>query len=138
MSQSQDIEVPPKVLFVCIHNAGRSQMAEAFAKRLGLDAYSCGSSPGEGINPVAVAAMSEKGLDISSRKPKGFAAVPRADVVVTMGCGDACPYVPGRRFDWNLSDPRGQDLEKVRAIRDEIERRVHDLRDLLAKEGPRR
>jgi len=138
MSRSQAVPGPLKVLFVCIHNAGRSQMAEAFASRLGLEAYSCGSSPADVINPVAVEAMREKGLDISAGKPKGFAAVPRADVVVTMGCGDACPYLPGRRFDWNLSDPRGQDLEKVRTIRDEIERRVRDLRDLLAKESAAR
>src|SRR5262245_11076386 len=138
MSRSQAAPGPGKVLFVCIHNAGRSQMAEAFANRLGLDAYSCGSSPADSINPVAVEAMREKGLDLSSRTPKGFAAVPRAEVVVTMGCGDACPYLPGRRFDWNLSDPRGQDLEQVRAIRDEIERRVRELAEILSKGAPQR
>jgi protein-tyrosine-phosphatase len=135
MSDSNGALPGEKVLFVCIHNAGRSQMAEAFARKLGLEAYSCGSSPAETINPVAVEAMQEKGIDLSSREPKGFPAVPRADVVVTMGCGDACPYLPARKFDWELSDPRGEDLEKVRAIRDEIERRVRDLFDLLAKGG---
>jgi arsenate reductase (thioredoxin) len=114
-----------KILFVCIENAGRSQMAEAFANKLGLEAYSCGSKPGHEVNPVVVQAMREKGFDLSSRVPKGFDAVPRADVVVTMGCGDACPYVPGRHYDWDLPDPKDKGLEEIRTIRDEIERRVH-------------
>jgi arsenate reductase (thioredoxin) len=117
----------PQVLFVCVENAGRSQMAEAFARALGLEASSCGSKPGARVNPLAVEAMREKGIDITGRSPKGFQAVPRAEVVVTMGCGDACPYVPGRRFDWDLPDPRGKGIEEVRAIRDEIERRVREL-----------
>lgn len=117
----------PRVLFVCVENAGRSQMAEAFARALGLEASSCGSAPAARINPEAVEAMREKGIDIAARAPKGFDAVPRADVVVTMGCRDACPYVPGERREWALADPRGKDLEAVRAIRDQVERRVRDL-----------
>ena len=118
---------PPKVLFVCIHNAGRSQMAEAFARALGLDAHSCGSAPGENVNPSAVEAMREKGIDISKKQPKGFDAVPRGDFVVTMGCGDACPYVPGVRHDWALPDPHGKGVEAVRPILDDIEKRVSAL-----------
>lgn len=121
-------------MFVCVENAGRSQMAEAFARALGLDAYSCGSKPGHQINPIAVEAMREKGLDISWHVPKGFDKVPKANVVVTMGCGNACPYVPGRHYDWDLPEPKGKDLDEVRKIRDEIERRVRDLAVELA--GP--
>jgi protein-tyrosine-phosphatase len=116
-----------KILFVCIENAGRSQMAEGFARALGLEAYSCGSKPAAKINPVAVEAMKEKGIDISGKSPKGFKDAPHADVVVTMGCGDACPYVPGKHFDWNLPDPKGKGLEEIRKIRDDIERRVRAL-----------
>ena len=122
-----NLQVRPKILFVCIENAGRSQMAEAFARALGLDACSCGSKPAAKINPIAVEAMKEQGIDISGRAPKGFDAVPKADVVVTMGCGDACPYVPGRHVDWSLPDPKGKGLDDVRPIRDEIERRVSNL-----------
>jgi arsenate reductase len=125
----------PTVLFVCIENAGRSQMAEAFALSLGLRATSCGSAPGARVNPMAVEAMRERGIDISTRAPKGFAAVPRADTVVTMGCGDACPYVPGRRLDWSLTDPKGKPLEEVRKVRDEIERRVRELAEEISRPG---
>jgi len=127
----------PRVLFVCIENAGRSQMAEVFAHSLGLNAYSCGSAPGARVNPVAVEAMREKGIDISGCVPKAFGAVPRADVVVTMGCGDACPWVPGRRYDWDLPDPKGKGIEEVRKIRDEIERRVSSLVDELSGSRPK-
>ena len=120
---------PGPILFVCVENAGRSQMAEAFARALGLDAHSCGSKPASRVNPVAVEAMAERGIDISTKSPKGFDGVPRAAVVVTMGCGDACPWVPGVRHDWSLPDPKGQELDAVRAIRDEIERRVRTLRE---------
>ena len=123
----------PRVLFVCIENAGRSQMAEAFARSLGLDASSCGSNPGLRVNPVAIEAMREKGIDIAGRVPKGFSAVAKADIVVTMGCGDACPYVPGRHIDWNLPDPKGKEIEFVRSVRDEIERRVRDLAAQLSR-----
>jgi len=114
-----------KILFVCIENAGRSQMAEAFARALGLDAYSCGSHPASQVNSAAVEAMKERAIDIASNKPKGFAGVPKADVVVTMGCGDACPVLPGTRYvDWELDDPHGKPLDEVRRIRDEIDARV--------------
>jgi protein-tyrosine-phosphatase len=106
-------------------------MAEAFALSLGLDAVSCGSRPARAINPVAVQAMAEKNIDISHRTPKGFDAVPRAEVVVTMGCGDACPWAPGRKIDWSLPDPKGRGLEEVRRIRDEIEARVRKLAEEL-------
>jgi len=118
----------PTVLFVCVENAGRSQMAEAFARELGIEAASGGSNPADRVNPVVVEAMRERGIEISAAKPKGIASVRAADIVVTMGCGDACPNVPGRqRIDWDLPDPKGRSLEEVRAIRDEIERRVREL-----------
>ncbi|HLG43251.1 MAG TPA: hypothetical protein VI643_07785, partial [Planctomycetota bacterium] len=104
-----------------------SQMAEAFARALGLDAYSCGSHPASQVNSAAVEAMKERAIDIASNKPKGFAGVPKADVVVTMGCGDACPYVPGKHVDWKLPDPKGQGLDETRKIRDRIERLVRRL-----------
>jgi len=122
-----------KVLFVCVENAGRSQMAEAFARAMGLDAYSCGSAPASKINPAAVDAMKEKGIDIAANKPKGFAGVPKADMVVTMGCGDACPYVTGKRVDWRLPDPKGQSVAEVRKIRDRIEGLVRTLAQGLHK-----
>ena len=121
------------VLFLCVHNAGRSQMAAAFARRLGGDAVrvcSAGSEPAARVNPVAVAAMAEAGIDISGAVPARLTdeAVRAADYVVTMGCGDACPVLPGRTYlDWALDDPAGQPLEAVRAIRDDIERRVREL-----------
>jgi Protein-tyrosine-phosphatase len=125
------------VLFVCIHNAGRSQMAAGFLSHLAgdrVDVRSAGSEPGNAINPIAVAAMAEVGVDISNNTPKILTpeSVQTADVVITMGCGDACPFYPGKRYlDWQLDDPAGQPLERVRPIRDEIERRVHDLVDDL-------
>ncbi len=127
----------PTVLFLCVHNAGRSQMALGFFQHHAGDdavAWSGGSEPGERINPVAVAAMTERGIDISGEFPKPWTdeIVKAADVVVTMGCGDACPVFPGKRYeDWTLDDPAGQDLADVRPIRDEIERRVLTLLDEL-------
>lgn len=123
----------PTVLFVCVHNAGRSQMASGFLQHLAgepIEVLSAGSQPADEVNPVAVQAMSEKGIDISREIPKLLAdsAVREADVVITMGCGDACPFYPGKRYeDWELDDPAGQDLEQVRGIRDEIEARVRAL-----------
>ncbi len=123
----------PSVLFVCVHNAGRSQMAAGYLQHLGdgrIDVLSAGSQPGAQINPVAVRAMAEEGIDIAGAQPKLLtdAAVRACDVVVTMGCGDACPYYPGKRYeDWVLEDPAGQGIESVRPIRDEIRRRVEAL-----------
>ena len=128
----------PEVLFVCVHNAGRSQMAAALldAKAQGrVSVRSAGSEPADEINPVAVEAMAEVGLDISKRFPKPLKDedVRQADVVITMGCGDTCPIYPGKRYeDWDLEDPSGKDLETVRAIRDEIGRRVGALLAELA------
>ena len=122
-----------RILFVCLHNAGRSQMAAGFARALGgdrVEVRSGGSEPGERINPVAVAAMAERGIDISGTVPQLLLTddVRAADAVVTMGCGDACPVFPGKRYeDWALADPAGQDLATVRAIRDEIEDRIRSL-----------
>ncbi|MFT0848265.1 arsenate reductase ArsC [Actinomycetaceae bacterium L2_0104] len=121
------------VLFVCIHNAGRSQMAAGFLRHLGaerLDIRSAGSVPADRINPVAVEAMREVGIDISGESPTLLTtdAVRESDVVVTMGCGDACPVYPGKRYeDWELDDPAGQDIDAVRSIRDEIHARVERL-----------
>lgn len=123
----------PTVLFVCVHNAGRSQMAAGFLQHLAgerIAVLSAGSEPADQVNPVAVQAMSEKGIDISHEVPKLLAdsAVRVADVVITMRCGDACPFYPGKRYeDWELDDPAGQSLEQVRPIRDEIEARVRKL-----------
>lgn len=123
----------PTVLFVCVHNAGRSQMAAGFMEHHGaghVEVLSAGSAPKESINPVAVTAMAEKGIDIANRKPKVLTpeSVQASDVVITMGCGDACPFYPGKRYeDWVLEDPAGQDLEFVRSVRDEIEIRVKNL-----------
>jgi len=123
----------PTVLFVCVHNAGRSQMAAGFLTALSdgaVDVRSAGSMPGDQINPVAVAAMAEVGIDIASEQPKVLTddAVMDSDVVITMGCGDACPFYPGKRYeDWELDDPAGQELEAVRPIRDEIRTRVDGL-----------
>jgi arsenate reductase len=128
----------PSVLFVCVHNAGRSQMAAGFLEHLGGDrvnVYSAGSAPKESINPIAVEAMQEKGIDISGRSPKVLTteSVQASDVVITMGCGDACPFFPGKRYeDWVLDDPAGKGIEEVRRIRDQIEARVKSLlQDLL-------
>jgi protein-tyrosine-phosphatase len=127
----------PTVLFVCVHNAGRSQMAAAWLKQLAgdrIEIRSAGSEPAEQINPVAVEAMREVGIDITAEQPKLLTidAVSRADVVITMGCGDTCPYFPGKRYeDWALTDPAGQPIEVVRAVRDEIRARVQTLADEL-------
>ena len=123
----------PEVLFVCVHNAGRSQMAAGLLAKLGGDRVavrSAGSEPADAINPAVVEAMREVGVDVSREVPKKLAtdAVREADVVITMGCGDACPIFPGKRYeDWELEDPAGRDVEAVRRIRDEIERRVRAL-----------
>jgi len=123
----------PTVLFVCVHNAGRSQMAAGYLQHLAggrIEVLSAGSQPGNAVNPVAVAAMAEEGIDIASAQPKVLTedAVRESDVVVTMGCGDECPYFPGKRYeDWVLDDPAGQDLEVVRRVRDEIRARVEAL-----------
>jgi protein-tyrosine-phosphatase len=123
----------PTVLFVCVHNAGRSQMAAGFLQHLAgdrVDVRSAGSEPKDEINPIAVEAMREAGIDITAGEPKLLTvdAVKQADVVITMGCGDACPIFPGKRYeDWELDDPAGQGIEAVRPIRDEIRRRVEDL-----------
>jgi arsenate reductase len=123
----------PAVLFLCVHNAGRSQMAAALlTARAGdrIAVYSAGSAPGENLNPAVVAAMAELGLDISAEKPKRLTddMALRADVIVTMGCGDECPVYPGKRYvDWELSDPAGKDVDEVRAIRDDIALRVERL-----------
>jgi len=127
----------PSVLFVCVHNAGRSQMAAGWLDRLGhgrIDIRSAGSQPADQINPMAVAVMAEVGLDITGEQPKLLTdeAVVAADVVVTMGCGDSCPYFPGKRYeDWVLPDPAGQPIELVRQVRDEIRQRVQDLVESL-------
>ena len=128
----------PTVLFVCVHNAGRSQMAAGFLRELGKDrveVLSAGSAPKGSINPVAVAAMAEVGIDIANNVPKTLTpeAVQASDVVITMGCGDACPFYPGKRYeDWVLDDPAGQGIESVRIIRDEIKGRIEALlRELL-------
>ena len=131
----------PEVLFVCVHNAGRSQMAAALLEhyaegRVGV--RSAGSEPAERINPRVVAAMDEIGLDVSREYPKPLTgeAVQAADVVITMGCGDACPIYPGKRYeDWELDDPSGADLDGVRRIRDEIARRVRLLIEQLPTEA---
>ncbi len=121
------------IMFVCVHNAGRSQMAAGFMRELGgdrVEVLSAGSAPKDSINPVAVEAMLELGIDIANQKPKILTpeAVQQSDVVITMGCGDACPYYPGKRYeDWKLDDPAGQGIEPVRVIRDEIKARVENL-----------
>jgi arsenate reductase len=123
----------PTVLFVCVHNAGRSQMAAGFMKTLGADrveVLSAGTAPKDSINPIAVQAMQEIGIDISNNVPKVLTpeAVQESDAVITMGCGDACPFYPGKRYeDWVLDDPAGQGIESVRIIRDEIKKRVEQL-----------
>ena len=123
----------PSVLFVCVHNAGRSQMAAGYLTALAqgrVDVFSAGSEPKDQINPVAIAAMAEEGIDIAGNVPKILTteAVRQSDVVITMGCGDACPIFPGKRYeDWLLDDPAGQGIESVRPIRDEIKARVEAL-----------
>lgn len=132
----------PTVLFVCVHNAGRSQMAAGYLRALGGDAIevlSAGSAPKDTINPVAVEAMAEEGIDISNNTPKILTvdAVKESDVVITMGCGDACPIFPGKRYeDWELDDPAGQGIEAVRPIRDDIRARIEALlADLVQTKG---
>ena len=121
------------IMFVCVHNAGRSQMAAGFMRELGgdrVEVLSAGSAPKETINPVAIDAMAELGIDISHEVPKILTteSVQESDVVITMGCGDTCPFFPGKRYeDWVLEDPAGQGIEPVRVIRDEIKKRVEDL-----------
>jgi len=128
----------PNVLFLCTHNAGRSQMAAGWLRTLSggaVGVYSAGSSPGDAVNPVAVAAMAEVGIDIASAQPQQWtdSMVRIADVIVSMGCGDTCPVYPGKRYlDWELDDPHGAGIEAVRPIRDEIEVRI---RGLLAELG---
>ncbi len=123
----------PTVLFVCIHNAGRSQMAAGYLRHLAgdrIDVLSAGSAPADSINPMAVLAMAEEGIDIAAEQPKILTtdAVKTSDVVITMGCGDTCPFYPGKRYeDWVLDDPAGQGIEAVRPIRDEIRGRVEAL-----------
>ena len=132
----------PSVLFVCVHNAGRSQMAAAYLTHLSagrVEVRSAGSMPAETVNPAVVAAMAEEGIDISAETPKVLTteAVQASDVVVTMGCGDACPIFPGKRYeDWELPDPAGQDVAAVRGIRDGIEARVRALMADLGVETP--
>jgi arsenate reductase (thioredoxin) len=122
-----------RVLFVCLHNAGRSQMSEALFERAAAgrhEARSAGTTPAGRVHPETVAAMAELGIDLGDRTPRRLADADAAwaDVVVTMGCGDECPYVPGKRYlDWDLPDPKGRPLAEVRAVRDEIERRVEGL-----------
>ncbi len=127
----------PSVLFLCVHNAGRSQMALGWLRHLGGErvvGYSGGSEPAASVNPLAVTAMAEVGIDIASESPKRWTdeVVRVADVIVSMGCGDTCPYYPGKRYlDWTLVDPAGADLETVRAVRDEIRGHVETLLDEL-------
>lgn len=141
MSETTDTRAPdphptdtrPSVLYVCVHNAGRSQMAAAWTRHLSggaVDVRSAGSAPADQINPVAVEAMLEVGIDMRAEQPKVLTtdAVQASDAVITMGCGDACPIFPGKRYeDWTLDDPAGQGIDAVRPIRDEIRRRVEVL-----------
>jgi protein-tyrosine-phosphatase len=127
----------PSVLFVCVHNAGRSQMAAAYLTALSggqVEVRSAGSAPADQVNPSAVAAMAEDGIDITAETPKILTteAVKESDVVITMGCGDTCPIFPGKRYeDWALEDPAGKGVESVRPIRDEIKRRIVELMESL-------
>lgn len=136
--ESTRTDLNPSVLFLCVHNAGRSQIAAGFMRQLAgdkVDVFSGGSTPADGVNRAVVAAMAEKGIDISAELPQPWAdeVVRAADVIVVMGCGDACPVYPGKRYlDWELDDPAGKSVEDVRPIRDDIEGRV---RGLLAELG---
>lgn len=133
----------PSVLFVCVHNAGRSQMAAGFLTALSdgkVEVRSAGSAPADQVNPVAIAAMAEVGIDIADQQPKILTtdAVQASDVVITMGCGDACPIFPGKRYeDWKLDDPAGQGIDSVRPIRDAIRTRVEALLGDLLPAGSR-
>ncbi len=130
-------DTTPSVLFVCVHNAGRSQMAAGFLRDIAgdrIEVRSAGSLPADRINPVAVEAMAELGIDITAEQPKVLTteAVQASDVVITMGCGDACPFFPGKRYeDWKLDDPAGQGIDSVRPIRDDIRERIRQLVDEL-------
>ena len=132
----------PSVLFVCVHNAGRSQMAAAYVRLLSrgaVEVRSAGSAPAASINPAVHEAMLEEGIDLSAEKPTVLTpdAVEASDVVITMGCGDACPYYPGKRYeDWKLDDPAGQGIEAVRPIRDEIRSRIETLTSELLGQDP--
>ncbi|SNY52058.1 arsenate reductase ArsC [Paractinoplanes atraurantiacus] len=123
----------PSVLFVCVHNAGRSQMAAGWLRHLAgdrIEVRSAGSEPADQINPIAIQAMAEVGIDITAEEPKKLsdAAAQASDVIVTMGCGDTCPHFPGKRYeDWELTDPAGQPIEVVRGVRDEIRARIDKL-----------
>ena len=133
MRPNSDLDLKPSVLFLCVHNAGRSQMAAGFMRSLSegrIDVFSGGSEPAASVNRAVVEAMAERGIDIAQEIPQPWAdeIVRAADVVVTMGCGDACPVFPGKRYiDWELEDPSGKTVEEIRPIRDEIERRVRGL-----------
>lgn len=130
----------PAVLFLCVHNAGRSQMAAGWLRRLAgdrIDVFSGGSEPGDAVNPAAVEAMAEIGIDIAGEQPRRWTDedAATADVIVTMGCGDACPVYPGKRYeDWDLRDPAGQGVEMVREVRDDIRGRVEDLIERLGSQ----
>jgi arsenate reductase len=142
VSTSREPADRPSVLFVCVHNAGRSQMAAGFLTHLGrgqVEVRSAGSIPADQVNPAAVQAMAELGIDISDQTPKvlTYDAVEVSDVVITMGCGDTCPVLPGKTYtDWDLEDPAGQGVEAVRPIRDDIRRRVEALLAELSVELP--
>lgn len=131
----------PSVLFVCVHNAGRSQMAAGYLNHLAGDAIevrSAGSAPADSVNPIVVEAMREEGVELADQRPKILTsdAVQASDVVITMGCGDACPFFPGKRYlDWQLDDPAGQGLDAVRPIRNEIRRRIEKLITGLRSSG---
>jgi arsenate reductase (thioredoxin) len=135
------LEPVSTVLFVCLHNAGRSQMSQALFERAAdgrHHALSAGTTPGDRVHPEVVDVMRELGIDLADRKPKALTRelAQEADVVITMGCGDQCPYIPGKRYlDWDLPDPRGRPIDEVRATRDEISRRVADLLAELDKPG---
>jgi arsenate reductase len=137
MSMETDERRNPAVLFLCVHNAGRSQMAAGWLQHLSdgrIDVLSAGSEPADSVNPAAVEAMDEVGIDLRGREPKRWdlADLEAADVVVTMGCGDTCPVLPGKRYvDWPLADPAGKGVDAVRPIRDEIEQRIRRLMDEL-------
>lgn len=132
-ARMNDVASTPSVLFVCVHNAGRSQMAAGFLRDIAgnrVEVRSAGSMPADEINPIAVAAMAELGIDITAEAPKVLTteAVQASDVVITMGCGDACPFFPGKRYeDWKLDDPAGQGIDAVRPIRDDIRERIEQL-----------
>jgi protein-tyrosine-phosphatase len=141
--ESDTTTLTPSVLFLCVHNAGRSQMAAGLMRSLSggaVDVFSGGSEPADAVNQAAVQAMAEKGIDISDEIPQPWAdeIIRAADVVVTMGCGDACPIFPGKRYvDWELDDPAGKTVEQVRPIRDDLERRVRSLMAELGVEAVR-